>query len=97
MTADVAARDVAESSVSSIKKPASITLTALGLACFGIGIYQNSVAKDERKKYDDAKYKDKRDFDNQWDKVLSARNTRNVLYGVGLGLISAGSALFFVF
>lgn len=96
-TADDAAYDVAESSVSSIKNPASITLTVLGLACFGIGLYQNSVAKDERKKYDDAKFKDKQDFDNQWDKVLSARNTRNVLYGVGLGLISAGSVLFFVF
>ena len=95
--ADDAARDVAESNTSSIKKPVSIALMALGLASVGIGIYQNSVAKDERKKYDDAKFKDKRDFDDQWDKVTSARNTRNVLYGVGLGLIGAGSVIFFVF
>ena len=70
---------------------------ALGVASVGIGIYENAVAKDERKKYDKASFKDKRDFDDQWDKVTSARNTRNVLYGVGLGLIGTGSILFFVF
>ena len=96
--AEEAARDVAETGKkSSIAKPVSIALVALGLACFGVGIYQNSVAKDEREKYDNAKFKDKRDFDDQWDKVTSARNTRNVLYGVGLGLIGAGSVVFFVF
>ena len=97
-SADDAARDVTEpKNKSSITKPVSIALAVLGLASFGVGIYQNSVAKDERKKYDDAKFKDKRDFDNQWDKVTTARNARNILYGVGLGLVGAGSILFFVF
>ena len=96
--AEEAARDVAETGKkSSIAKPVSIALVALGVASFGVGIYQNSVAKDEREKYDNAKFKDKRDFDDQWDKVTSARTARNVLYGVGLGLIGAGSVVFFVF
>lgn len=96
--ADEAARDVAElGSKSSISKPVSIAVMALGLVSFGVGIYENGVAKDERKKYDKAAFKDKRDFDDQWDKVTSARNARNVLYGVGLGLLGAGSILFFVF
>ena len=86
--ADEAARDATEPEKSfKVIKPVSIALMALGVASVGIGIYENAVAKDERKKYDDAKFKDKRDFDDQWDKVTSARNARNVLYGVGLGLI----------
>lgn len=96
--ADEAARDATEPEKSfKVIKPVSIALMALGVASVGIGIYENAVAKDERKKYDKASFKDKRDFDDQWDKVTSARNTRNVLYGVGLGLIGTGSILFFVF
>lgn len=96
--ADEAARDATEPEKSfKVIKPVSIALMALGVASVGIGIYENAVAKDERKKYDKASFKDKRDFDDQWDKVTSARNARNVLYGVGLGLIGTGSILFFVF
>ena len=96
--ADDAARKASESeNRSKITKPVSIALMALGLVSVGVGIYENGVTKDERKKYSEANYKNKRDFDDQWDKVTSARNTRNVLYGVGLGLIGTGSILFFVF
>lgn len=81
----------------SITKPISIAMMALGVAGVAIGIYENSVGNDERKKYDEATFKNKRDFDKQWDKVESARTKRNVFYGVGFGMLGAGAVMFFVF
>lgn len=72
-------------------------MMALGVAGVAIGIYENSVGNDERKKYDEATFKNKRDFDKQWDKVESARTKRNVFYGVGFGMLGAGAVMFFVF
>ena len=81
----------------SIAKPVSIAMMVLGLASVGVGIYENSVGNDERKKYDDAAFDNKKDFDDQWDKVESARKMRNIFYGIGGGLIGAGAVVFFVF
>ena len=82
---------------SAIAKPVSIALMVLGLAGVGMGVYENMVVNDERKKYDDATFDNKKDFDDQWDKVESAKTMRNVFYGVGAGLLGAGAVVFFVF
>lgn len=96
--ADDAARKAKETTKrSKVTKPISIALMALGVASVGIGIYENAVMNDERKKYDRAAFNDKKDFDDQWDKIESSHTKRNVFYGVGLGLIGAGSIIFFVF
>ena len=81
----------------SIAKPVSIAMMVLGLASVGIGIYENAVGNDERKKYDDAAFDNKEEFDDQWDKVESARKKRNIFYGIGGGLIGAGAVVYFVF
>ena len=81
----------------SIAKPVSIAMMVLGLASVGIGIYENGVGNDERKKYDDAAFDNKEEFDDQWDKVESAREKRNIFYGIGGGLIGAGAVVYFVF
>ena len=98
MAADEAARAAAaKEKRTAIAKPVSIAMMVLGLASVGVGIYENSVAKDERKKYDEADFDNKKDFDDQWDKVESAKTMRNVFYGIGGGLIGAGAVVFFVF
>ena len=98
MAADEAARAAAEKERrSAIAMPVSIAMMVLGLASVGAGIYENMVAKDERKKYDEATFNNKKDFDDQWDKVESAKNLRNIFYGIGGGLIGAGAVVFFVF
>ena len=98
MAADNAARDAAsKESRSAIMKPVSIAMMALGVAGVVVGIYENSVGNDERKKYENATFKDKRDFDKQWDKVESAKTKRNVFYGIGFGMLGAGAVMFFVF
>ena len=96
--ADAAAQAAAASEKrSAITKPVSIALMVLGLAGVGMGIYENMVVKDERKKYDDASFDNKKDFDDQWDKVESAKTMRNIFYGAGAGLLGAGAVIFFVF
>ena len=96
--AENAAREAyAKERRSAIMKPVSIALAVLGLASVGMGVYENMVAKDERKKYDKATYKNANDFDEQWDKVESAKTVRNIFYGVGAGLVGAGAVLYFVF
>ena len=98
MAADNAARDAAsKESRSAIMKPVSIAMMALGVAGVVVGIYENSVGNDERKKYDKATFDNKRDFDKQWDKVESAKTKRNVFYGIGFGMLGAGAVTFFVF
>ena len=98
IAAEDAARAVtAKEKRSAITKPISIAMMALGVVGVAIGAYENSVGVDERKKYDKADFEDERDFQKQWDKVESARTKRNVFFGVGFGLIGAGSVLFFVF
>ena len=98
MAADNAARDAAsKESRSAIMKPVSIAMMALGVASVVVGIYENSVGNDERKKYDKATFDNKRDFDKQWDKVESAKTKRNVFYGIGFGMLGAGAVTFFVF
>ena len=98
MAAEDAARAIAaKEKRSAITKPISIAMMALGVVGVAIGVYENSVGVDEREKYDKADFKDKRDYDKQWDKVESARTKRSVFYGVGFGLIGVGSVLFFVF
>ena len=81
----------AKEKTSAITKPISIAMMALGVAGVVVGVYENAVGNDERKKYDNADFKNKHDFDKQWDKVESARAKRNVFYGVGFGLIGVGS------
>lgn len=96
--ADEAARAaMAKEKRSAVTKPVSIAMMVLGLASVGVGIYENAVVKDERKKYDKASFDNKKDFDDQWDKVESAKTMRNIFYGVGGGLIGAGAIVFFVF
>ena len=98
IAAEDAARAVAaKEKRSAITKPISIAMMALGVVGVAIGVYENSVGVDERKKYDKADFENERDFHKQWDKVESARTKRNVFYGIGFGLIGAGSVLFFVF
>ena len=80
-----------------IAKPVSITLLVLGLAGIGAGVYENLVMDDERKKYDEATFDNKKDFDDQWDKAKSAQTMRNLFYGIGAGLMAAGAVVFFVF
>ena len=72
-------------------------MMVLGLASVGVGVYENMVASDERKKYDEAMFDNQKDFDDQWDKVESAKTMRNIFYGIGGGLIGAGAVVFFVF
>ena len=79
------------------KKTATVVLVVLGLASVGMGVYENTVGNDERSKYDDASYADRSAFDDQWDKVQSARIARNIFYGAGVALIGAGVAIHFVF
>jgi hypothetical protein len=96
--ASEAAADVANKEKGmSIAKPIGIGLAVLGAAAFGIGIYENSVMKDERGKYDDATFTSESEADDQWDKVKKASTLRNVFYGVGAGLLAAGVTVFFVF
>ncbi len=96
--ADAAAKAAAEQQKrSEIKKPVSIAMMALGLVSLGIGAYENMVVDKERKKYNEATYTKKSDFDKQWDKVESARTMRNVFYGVGGGLIGTGIVVLIVF
>ncbi len=98
MAAEEAARDAAaREKRSAIAKPVSVALFVLGLASVSMGIYENSVGNDERKKYDDATYDNKKDFDDQWDKVKTAKTMRNIFYGIGGGLMGAGAIVFFVF
>ena len=81
----------------SIKMPVSIVLYALGAVSLGLGVYENMVGNRERDKYDKATYTKEKDYDNQWDKVESAKTMRNVFYGVGAGFIAAGTVVVFVF
>lgn len=98
MAAEEAARAAAaKEKRSAIAKPVSIAMMVLGLASVGVGVYENMVASDERKKYDEATFDNQKDFDDQWDKVESAKTMRNVFYGIGGGLIGAGAVVFFVF
>ena len=96
-TDEAARAAAAKEKRSAIAKPVSIAMLVLGLASVGVGIYENSVAKDERKKYDEAAFDNKKDFDGQWDKVESAKTMRNIFYGVGAGLLGVGAVVFFVF
>lgn len=98
MAAEEAARAAAaKEKRSAIAKPVSIAMMVLGLASVGVGVYENMVASDERKKYDEATFDNQKDFDDQWDKVESAKTMRNIFYGIGGGLIGAGAVVFFVF
>ena len=94
---DAARAATAKESRSAIMKPVSIAMMALGVAGVVVGIYENSVGNDERKKYDESTFKNKHDFDKQWDKVESAKTKRNVFYGIGFGMLGAGAVMFFVF
>ena len=94
---DAARAAAAKEKRSAIAKPVSIAMMVLGLAGVGVGIYENSVGNDERKKYDEASFDNEDDFKKQWDKVESAKTMRNVFYGIGGALIGAGAIVFFVF
>lgn len=96
-TDEAARAAAAKEKRSAIAKPVSIAMLVFGLASVGVGIYENSVAKDERKKYDEATFDNQKDFDDQWDKVESAKTMRNIFYGVGAGLLGVGAVVFFVF
>lgn len=102
MAAQAAAEEAAQAAAQkekrkSIMKTTSYAMMLLGLVSLGVGIYENSVLDDERKKYDEAKFDDVKDYDKQWDKVESAQTKRNIFYGVGGGLIGAGAVIYFVF
>ena len=97
-SADSAAKKALETEEkTSFKTPVSIVLYALGAVSLGLGLYENMVGGRERDKYDKATYSKESDYDNQWDKVQSAKTMRNVFYGVGAGLIAAGTVVVFVF
>lgn len=96
--AEDAARAAVEKEKRSITvKTASFAMFVLGLVSLGAGVYENMVVKDERRKYEKASYDSAKDFDKRWDRVESARTTRNIFYGVGAGLVAAGVAVYFVF
>lgn len=96
--AEDAARAAVEKEKRSVTvKTASFAMLVLGLVSLGAGVYENMVVKDERRKYEKASYDSAKDFDKQWDRVESARTTRNIFYGVGAGLVAAGVAVYFVF
>lgn len=96
--AEDAARAAVEKEKRSVTvKTASFVMFVLGLVSLGAGVYENMVVKDERRKYEKASYDSAKDFDKQWDRVESARTTRNIFYGVGAGLVVAGVAVYFVF
>ena len=96
--ADEAARAAVEKEKRSVTvKTASFAMFVLGLVSLGVGVYENMVVKDERRKYEKASYDSAEGFDKQWDRVESARTTRNIFYGVGAGLVVTGVAVYFVF
>ena len=96
--ANEAAKDAApQESKMKVSTPISIAMMVLGAAGLGIGIYENSVLAKERENYDNAVFVGPDDADAQWDKVKSAETSRNVLYGVGAGLLLGGVVVFFVF
>ena len=98
LAAEEAAREAAKKEKSTaVKVPVSIALLALGFVSAGMGLYENMVLDKERKKYNDATYSQKSDFDDQWDKVKSAEKLRNIFYGVGGGLVAAGITVLVVF
>ena len=92
-----AAKMVKQKEKSSIAKPVAITMAALGVASFFAGVYENSVLRRERDKYDKAKYDRQKDFDDQWEKVESAGTLRSVFWGSAAALIAGGVVVFFVF
>ena len=97
-SADSAAKKALETGEkTSFKMPVSIVLYALGAVSLGLGVYENMVGNRERDKYDKATYTKEKDYDNQWNKVETAKTMRNVFYGVGAGLIAAGTVVVFVF
>lgn len=70
----------------------------LGAAAIGFGVYENTVADDEYGTYKDADFKgDKSAANKQWDKVQNAKTMRNVMYGVGAGLMAVGLTITIVF
>ena len=95
--AATAAMDASQEKGMSIAKPIGIGLAVLGAAAAGVGLYENTVVKDERKAYDEAQFNSASEADDQWDKIQSAKLKRNVLYGVGAGLFAIGVTVFFVF
>ena len=98
IAADEAARAAAEKEKrTAIMKTTSVAMFVLGIAGLGVGIYENIVVDDERKKYEEATYKNAKAFDDQWNKIRTARTTRNIFYGVGAGLIGVGTVLYIVF
>ena len=98
LAAEEAAREATQKEKSiAVKVPVSIALLTLGLVGAGLGLYENMILDKERKKYNDATYTQKSDFDDQWDKVKSAEKLRNIFYGVGGGLVAAGITVMVVF
>ena len=95
--AEEAARKANANGNIGIAKPVSITMVVLGLASFAAGIYENSVLSKERDKYDEARYSNQKDFDDQWDKVESAGTLRNIFWGTAAALVGGGIVIFFVF
>jgi len=80
-----------------LTKPISIVMTVLGLVSVGIGLYANSYALDKRLEYNQATFKNEQQFDNSWQAVESAKTTRNMFYGFGIGLISSAALVYLVF
>ena len=95
--AEEAAKMVNKKEKSSIAKPVAITMAVLGIASLFAGVYENSVLRRERDKYDEARYDRQKDFDDQWEKVESAGTLRNVFWGAASALIAGGVVVFFVF
>lgn len=96
--AEAAAKEAApQENKMKVSTPVSIAMMALGAVGLGIGIYENSVLAKERDNYENAVFVGPDDANAQWDKVKSAETSRNVLYGVGAGLLLGGVVVFFVF
>lgn len=72
-------------------------MAVLGIASLFAGVYENSVLRRERDKYDEARYDRQKDFDDQWEKVENAGTLRNVFWGAASALIAGGVVVFFVF
>lgn len=72
------------------KLPVALGLAAGGLVCGVLGYLANTELGDERASYDSLENPTLEQADSQWDNVQSSENRRNLLYGLGAGLLATG-------
>lgn len=97
-TASQVAEKASENSGMHVPVWAKVIPYVLGAAAIGFGVYENSVADDEYNTYQKADFKgDKSAANKQWNKSQDAKTMRNVMYGVGAGLMAVGLTFTIVF